>query len=153
MKRKGWEGIVSKKKNSLYCPAKNHSEWFKHKNLKKILAAICGIQWKDSLPNSLILGIFRDDSWVYIGKASQGLTFEERRQLKQYAVRHRNDDCPFRDVRLCKGESFTWLKPAVTCWIRFLEWTNDGTMRHPAILGFSHLSAEQANGKEWSIDE
>jgi bifunctional non-homologous end joining protein LigD len=29
MKRKGWEGIVSKKKNSLYCPAKNHSEWFK----------------------------------------------------------------------------------------------------------------------------
>ena len=154
MKKKGWEGIVSKKRDSLYLPAKNHGEWFKHKGLKKILAAVCGLEWKDnSLPKSLILGILQQNNWVFIGKASLGLTQDDWQQLMEYSLKHKNECSPFHDIGQWKGKPVTWLVPSLTCWVRFLEWTNDGVLRHPVILGFSNSLAEQADGREWFIDE
>ena len=152
MKRKGWEGIVSKKKDSPYLPGKNHRDWFKHKVLKKMLAAVCGIQLKNGFPNSLILGINRDNEWVYIGKASLGLTQDDLAKLKEYSQSSR-DECPFTDANSWKGKPVKWLKPTLTCWVRFLEWTNDGQLRHPRILGFAASHAEEADGREWSMDE
>lgn len=153
MKKKGWEGIVSKKLSSLYYPGKNHREWFKHKILKKILAAVCGVQWKGELPNSLILGIINENNWIFIGKVSSGLTQEDLQLLKVHALRVKEEVCPFEEIEKWRNQHITWLNPSLTCWIRFLEWTNDGVLRNPVILGFSDFPAEQATGKEWAIDE
>jgi bifunctional non-homologous end joining protein LigD len=30
----------------------------------------------------------------------------------------------------------TWLKPQLVCQIKFTEWTEDGSIRHPVFLGF-----------------
>jgi bifunctional non-homologous end joining protein LigD len=154
MKKRGWEGMVSNKRESLYLPAKNHREWFKHKGLKKILAVVCGIEWKDaSFPRSLILGIYQQNNWIFIGNASLGLTQDDWYRLTGYASAFKMESSPFQDIRRWKGKQVTWLKPLLICWVRFLEWTNDGALRHPVILGFSEGSAAQANGKEWFIDE
>jgi bifunctional non-homologous end joining protein LigD len=156
MKKKNWEGIVSKKLDSPYLPAKNHKAWYKYKTMKKILTAVCGIQLKDNFPNSLIMGIRRVDEWIYVGKASLGLTQEDLKNLKEYLEIQNEGKCPFPSaVRQHGGDlsgAVTWLEPAITCWISFLEWTNDGVLRHPKILGFTSQKAEEADGREWSLD-
>ncbi|HHU48713.1 MAG: ATP-dependent DNA ligase [Caldicoprobacterales bacterium] len=153
MKKKNWEGIISKKRSSLYHPAKKHRDWFKHKTLKKMLAAVCGVQWKNEFPNSLILGILQESNWIFIGKASSGLTQDDWQQIMEYALKHKVQVPPFKETGQFKRQQVTWLNPLLTCWIRFLEWTNEGVLRNPTILGFSDSPVEQAAGKEWSINE
>lgn len=153
MKEKGWEGIVSKQVNSRYLPGKSHNSWYKLKIAKKLLAAVCGITWKDNCPNSLILGLYRDNELIYIGKASTGLTQDDFYELKNNVRELESDRCPFDGIPLHKGERVTWFKPVLTCWIKFLEWTDDGVLRHPVILGFNSGNAYEANGQEMWLDD
>ena len=157
MKKKNWEGIVSKRRDSLYLPAKKHHDWYKHKALKRILSAVCGIQWKGDFPSSLVLGIHPQDQWICIGKASLGLTQKDLDSLKEFSQAQRKESCPFPDVvrSSVEGSSgpIVWLNPQITCWVCFLEWTDKGYLRHPRILGFTDLRAEEANGREWSMDD
>lgn len=147
MKQKGWEGIVSKREDSPYTGGKRHRYWYKTKLQRKLLAAVCGLSLKNGVPVSLILGIRPGEEWIYIGKASLGLTGEHFRLLKEN-MNHLGAEAPpfvatdgFRDA--------FWLKPLLTCWVSFLEWTEDGSLRHPKILGFSSLPPDKADGTEY----
>lgn len=153
MKDKNMEGIVSKKADSLYLEGKNHQDWFKTKFIKKMLCIIGGIQWKEQKPNSLILGIktHENPKLIYLGKASLGLTQADLMLLKQYREQLEQPECPF-DGESIKGlnntgSGITWTMPYITCWISFLELSNDGHFRHPKILGFTNLPVEEAYGK------
>jgi bifunctional non-homologous end joining protein LigD len=150
MKAKNWEGIVSKRKDSGYISGKAHNFWFKTKLSRKMLAVVGGIQWKSDLPNSLLLGVYRDDALVFAGKASLGLNQEQIYLLKVQAAGLRARECPFSKESLTgvRGE-FTWLDPVLTCWVRFMEFTGDGHMRQPKILDFSEAEPGKANGKEY----
>lgn len=160
MKEKGWEGIVSKKADSTYLPGKTHREWFKTKLSRKILAIVVGLALKDGFPNSLVLAISGNEGLVYIGRASIGLTQEHFRLLKDNIPALKADQNPLSKIEEKKETSLlsknarelkfvVWLKPQLTVWISFLEWTSDGGLRHPKILGFTSLAPEEANGKEF----
>lgn len=153
MKQKNMEGIVSKKINSFYLQGKHHDAWFKTKFTKKMLCIIGGILWKLGEPNSLILGVktIENDKLNYIGKASLGLKGSDLKLLKEYRDKIIQDECPFLENSIegmdTKGNELTWVSPLMTCWINFLELSNDGHLRHPKILGFTSLPASEANGK------
>ncbi len=153
MKLNNMEGIVSKKLNSYYMPGKKHEEWFKTKFTKKMLCIIGGIQWKDKLPNSLLMGIRTesDSKLFYMGKASLGLKGSDLQLLSQYRDQLVQKECPFEPYGITDiditGTGLTWTVPAITCWIGFLELSNDGHFRHPKILGFTNLPMEEADGK------
>ncbi len=152
MKQKNMEGIVSKKRNSFYLPGKKHEEWYKTKFTKKMLCIIGGIVWKEKLPNSLLMGIKTEESskLVYMGRASLGLKGSDLQLLKQYKNDLVQEECPFElaitDVNR-SGTELTWTVPAITCWVSFLELSNDGVFRHPKILGFTNIPIDEANGK------
>ena len=150
MKAKSWEGIVSKNKGSRYISGKTHGLWFKTKLSRKMLAVVGGIQWNSDMPNSLLLGVYRENSLIFIGKASLGLNQEQLYLLKEQSASLGLKECPFSKESLtgAKGD-FTWFNPILTCWVHFMEFTNDGQMRHPKILGFSSSKPEEANGKEY----
>lgn len=150
MKAKNWEGIVSKKKDSPYVPGKGHDLWFKTKLSRKMLAVVGGIQWKTGMPNSILLGVYREGTLVFIGKAGLGLNQEQLYLLGEQAAGPGPRVCPFAGESMAgvKGD-FTWLDPALTCWVHFMEFTADGQMRHPKILGFSQAKPFEANGKEY----
>jgi len=150
MKTKNWEGIVSKQTDSWYIPGKAHNSWFKTKLSRKMLTVIGGIQWKDNMPNSLLLGVYREASLTFIGKASLGLNQEQLYVLKEQASRLSQKESPFNMESLpgIKG-NFTWFTPLIACWVYFMEFTNDGHLRHPKILGFSSAKPSEANGKEY----
>lgn len=149
MKEKNYEGIVSKNKSSRYLAGKKHNEWYKTKIVKKILAVIGGLSWKAGMPNSLLLGIYEQDDLSYIGNASIGLTQSDFRLLKEYSSSLQQEKSPF--VNLTNVRDTTWLKPVLTCWVSFLEWTEGRSLRHPQILGFSSEQAPNAVGKEFSV--
>ncbi|HEX2926839.1 MAG TPA: DNA ligase [Ruminiclostridium sp.] len=153
MKEQSMEGIVSKKEDSQYIGGKKHDAWFKTKFTKKMLCVVGGIQWRASHPNSLVLGIKPRDSerLIYVGKASIGLKQSDLALIKEYSGQLEQKACPFEaeeTIMLDRtGEGFTWLHPALTCWVGFLELTNDGHLRHPKIEGFAVLPLEEADGK------
>ena len=86
-----------------------------------------------------------------------GLTQKDLDSLKEFSQAQRKESCPFPDVvrSSVEGSSgpIVWLNPQITCWVCFLEWTDKGYLRHPRILGFTDLRAEEANGREWSMDD
>jgi len=153
MKQKNMEGIVSKKINSIYLAGKRHDAWFKTKFTKKMLCVIGGIQWKGEKPNSLVLGvkIAENGKLNYVGKASLGLKESDLKLLKDFRNELSQDQCPFIESSISNiditGTELTWVNPSITCWINFLELSNDGHFRHPKIIGFTALPVEEANGR------
>lgn len=150
MKEKNYEGIVSKNINSKYVEGKNHSFWFKTKINKKMLAIICGIKWKQNFPQSILLGLYRENQLYYIGSARIGLKSNDLHLIKQYASELQINNSPC--INNKDKKAITWFKPALTCWVSFMEWTNQDSLRHPKIIGFSKEKPEEADGSEYTYD-
>ncbi len=153
MKEQNMEGIVSKKTSSFYISGKKHEAWFKTKFTKKMLCIIGGIQWKGDKPNSLVLGVktAENGKMNYVGKASLGLKEADLKLLKEYKDELSQEECPFTEgsisaIDVIDGR-IMWVAPIITCWINFLELSNNGHFRHPKIIGFTNLPIEQANGR------
>jgi bifunctional non-homologous end joining protein LigD len=153
MKERSMEGIVSKRLSSLYQGGKKHNDWLKIKINRKMLTVIGGIILKNNYPNSLLLGIYNDENLVYVGRASLGLSqaniLDLYNHITKYKTNTTQEKSPFIDAT---NESKTvWLRPALTCWVQFLEWTEGGVLRHPKIIGFSEQNPKEAVGKEYII--
>ena len=102
-----------------------------------MLCAVTGIRSKDGVPASLALGVFMDGVLTQIGHVGSGLTQSDLRQILRAAqpVNAQND--------------ILWIRPALTCWVRFSEWTPDGTLRHPVLIGFAKEDVSRATGEEF----
>ncbi|MGI5848938.1 MAG: ATP-dependent DNA ligase [Christensenellales bacterium] len=141
MRQKNMEGIVSKRISSSYLPGKKHTDWYKTKTAKKLLCVVVGIQLKNAVPASLVLGVYRDGALTGVGEASSGLRQSDWTLLAEYMQR----EC------LNRQKDIVWVRPTLTCWVRFAEWTQNGTLRHPVLLGFSTQDAKTAIGEEFCI--
>jgi len=148
VKEKNFEGIVSKNINSMYISGKKHNDWIKVKAIKKMLVVIGGIQMTNNIPSSLIIGIYKNKKLNYIGKVRAGLGANDFYILKEYISFLKTENSPFSS--LIRNKDIIWLNPILTCWVKFLEWTNDGKLRHPSIIGFSNQNPLEATGKEYS---
>lgn len=141
-KEQGYEGIVSKDQTSAYIAGKKHNSWFKTKNQKELLAVVAGVLLKQGFLSSLILGAYDQGSLVYVGNVSTGLKESDKKLITDYKSRLRQDPCPFKDAPSLSP--VWWFSPALTCRVRFLEWTSDGVMRHPVLVGFTKHPAKDA---------
>jgi bifunctional non-homologous end joining protein LigD len=141
MKRENMEGIVSKRLGSVYVGGKGYHDWFKTKTARKMLCAVTGLRLNNGQPASLELAVYRDGGLVPVGHAGSGLNQEALRLLSDYAVK---------ETTGMRGDVMR-VMPRLTCWVRFAEWTADGTMRHPVLLGFSDRPVEEAAGVEISV--
>ena len=141
MKRENMEGIVSKRLASVYTPGKNHRDWFKTKTARKMLCAVTGLRMRHGQPASLELAVCRDGVLTSVGHAGSGLSDEARRRLMDVAS----------NESIRSGGDVIRFMPSITCWVRFAEWTADGTMRHPVLLGFSDRPVAEATGEEHSL--
>jgi bifunctional non-homologous end joining protein LigD len=141
MKQKNMEGIVSKRRGSLYTAGKTHNDWFKTKTVKKMLCAVIGVHFNEGQAASLILGIYREGELVSVGHVGTGLSQSDLRRLGEYAMREGK----------AAGKQDRLVEPRLTCWVRFAEWTPTLTLRHPVMLGFADSKPEQAAGEELSL--
>jgi bifunctional non-homologous end joining protein LigD len=142
----GMEGVVAKRRDSLYRPGTRTKEWIKVKAERTQEAVIGG--WTPGNGNrrdtfgALLLGIPSDTKGKlrFIGKVGTGFTDDARDKLLAVLAPSVREETPF-DVPLARavlGGTPTWVRPALVGEVRFIEWTPDGRLRHPVWRGLRH---------------
>lgn len=133
----GAEGIMAKKIDSAYFPAKHVSSWLKIKNLNREEAVIAGY----TLPRggrshfgALILGRYKNGELTYIGHTGTGFDDHALQTLFHTFQPLIQERSPFKTIPPT-NETPVWVRPELVAEIQFQEWTEDGVMRQPVFLG------------------
>jgi bifunctional non-homologous end joining protein LigD len=137
----GAEGIVSKRRDGRHVDGRSE-QWLKIKSFQRQEFVIGGFTDPDGQRvglGSLLLGVYDGDRLLYAGKVGTGKGWtgefltEARRGLEMielaaspYAVQ------PPKDI----ARRAHWVRPVLVCEVTFLEWTDDGSIRHPSFIGF-----------------
>ncbi len=132
--QKDLEGVVAKRKGSLYYPGKRTKDWLKIKNLKDDDFVVCGyIQKQDHLV-SIVLGQYRGSAMLYKGHVTMGVSRGDFNIIS----RHPRADRPlFSSYPETKGgnDRAVWLLPDLVCTVSYMERTENGGLRHPVFKG------------------
>jgi len=129
VKEKGLEGVVAKKKSSLYWQGKRSKDWIKFKVLDSDDCVICGYIIKEKSMTSLILGQYDDDVLVYKGHVTLGVSLRILNQYNYKVI----DYSPFGFVP-AGNENAVWLAPDLVCIVESMPSENKG-FRQPVFKG------------------
>ena len=134
--QKGLEGVMAKKKDSVYEPGVRSSNWLKIKKLKTCDCIIFGYTQgtgaRKSTFGALLLGL--DDPGgkpVYVGKVGTGFSQETLDGLLAEFRKLETNVAPF-EIEVPK--KVTWLKPKLVCEVAYQVATKDMRLRMPRFL-------------------
>lgn len=137
VRARGLEGIVAKKRSSPYLIGEKTPYWLKIKVLQRKLCVVGGFLPGQGGTGSLLLGAHDDGKLRYIGRAGSGLSSDDVRVLRSFAAANAPVPSPFSVTPDLGRNQAVWVVPQITVWVEFLEWTEEGLMRHPKVVGFS----------------
>jgi bifunctional non-homologous end joining protein LigD len=140
-KARGLEGVVAKRKDSIYEPGKRSGAWVKVKLERMQEVVVVG--WKPGegrragTIGSLLLAVHDEAGRLeYAGHVGTGFTDRMLDELKaQLAPLERADSPTADEIPRMHARHAHWVKPKVVGEVVFTEWTKDGRMRHPAWRG------------------
>lgn len=129
----GLEGLVAKVPTSLYRGGKN-SDWLKLKKSQEQSFLMGGVKFKGNQLQAVCLGMMLDENLVYVGTVSNGATSILRSEVA-LSIRER-ETSPFvgRGPTPGQGETIRWLEPTMLLKTKFLEWTDEGKLRHAQLI-------------------
>ena len=134
--RKGWEGIVAKKADSLYVSARSR-EWLKFKCTREQEFVVGGFTEPKGHRvgfGALLVGYYKAGKLVYAGKVGTGFDDETLQRLGNQFAQLETRTCPFA-VGDPPRVGAHWVRPKLVAQIGFTEWTAEGKLRHPRFLG------------------
>jgi bifunctional non-homologous end joining protein LigD len=133
--KRGLEGIVGKDASSPYVSGARTDYWVKFKNYRIEPFQIGGFTGSLNHIESLLFGIFKGKEFFYVGHTDKGLSRgNNREQLRRKLVDLIRRSSPFGNQPDVTDEVHS-VEPKLTCRVRFLEWTQDGHMRHATVVG------------------
>ena len=145
--RIGLEGIVAKRKDSHYESGERSGAWVKLKLDKQQEFVIGGYRPGPHGVDALLVGYYEGKALRFAGKVRAGFTPHLRREVLESLKPLHTAKCPFVDLPNSKTSHWgggvtaeqmaemVWVKPKLVAQIRFVEWTNDGHLRHASFLG------------------
>lgn len=131
----GLEGVIAKKKASIYLPGKRVKYWQKFKKKCRGTFVICGFTLKPSSRgnlSALILGAYQQELLKLFGMVGTGFTQDELIILENELTKIKTQICPFTGTALVQKNT-VWIKPVIVCEVEYLELTEDGNLRHPSF--------------------
>jgi bifunctional non-homologous end joining protein LigD len=135
-KKKGLEGIVAKKSDSVYQAGVRSPHWLKIKNSATqdcVIAGFTAPRGARKYFGSLVLGFYEKGRLVYAGHSGGGFSAATLKKiyekLKPLAVKK----YPF-TVMPPEEAQVTWVRPELVCEIGFTGWTKGNLLRHPVFL-------------------
>lgn len=132
---KGVEGIMAKKKQSLYEPGKRSNNWLKIKQVKTCDCVIFGYTVgegsREKTFGSLILGLYDRERPIFIGKVGTGFSREDRETLKRFLDEYKVDKETLQGVD--REREITWLRAGVVCEVGYQSITEEGKLRIPVF--------------------
>ncbi|BDT97392.1 MULTISPECIES: ATP-dependent DNA ligase [Nocardia] len=133
----GLEGVVAKRKDSVYLPGKRGHAWVKQRNWRTQRVLIGG--WRRSSARefkSLLVGIPHDGRLVYVGRVGTGFDDSNLRELAARLRPLERKTSPFdNDLTAEERKEAVWVTPKLGGTVRFMNWTETGRLWHPAWLG------------------
>ena len=133
-REQGLEGIVAKRKDSLYFQGKRTKTWLKMKNLMDDDYVVCGWIPKDNHMTSIVLGQYDGRKLLYKGHVTLGVGGAAFAKIKAQAQSSRP---PF-DEPIPPGhgnEDAIWVAPTLVCTVEYMHKTKTGGMRQPVFKG------------------
>jgi len=133
----GLEGMLAKDSASEYREGVRTASWLKVKCAARQEAVIAGFtapRGSRKHIGALVLGVFEGKTLRYIGHTGGGSSDSQLADLRQKLDPLIVEKCPFVKTPRVNAP-VRWVKPKLTCEVRFQEWTDDGRMRHPVFLG------------------
>lgn len=130
VKAKELEGIVAKRKTSLYRQGKKTKDWIKCKVMANDDCVVCGYIQKANNMTSLILGQYDNDLLVYRGHVTLGVSLRIMNQYKYQII----DYSPFGHVPLGNDDA-VWIAPELVCIVESMP-TEKDSFRQPVFKGF-----------------
>jgi bifunctional non-homologous end joining protein LigD len=143
----GLEGVVAKRRDSLYKPGDRSGAWVKVRANRVQELVIGGYIPGSAIFDSILVGYYEGSDLMYAGRIRNGFTSASRRTVFSNFERLSMNKCPFRNLPESRkgrwGDGLTagdmkkcrWLRPQLVAAIEFLEWTLDDRLRHPKFLG------------------
>ena len=140
----GFEGVVAKRKNSLYEAGRRSGAWLKFKTHQGQELVIGGYTSGNPF-DALVVGYYENGSLRYASKVRNGFVPRLRREVMERLKPLETDVCPFANLpeekrtpwALTKNEmkKCIWLRPELVAQIEFTSWTPDGHLRLAAFAG------------------
>ena len=132
---KGLEGVMAKRKDSVYESGVRSSDWLKIKKLRSCDCVIFGYT-KGSGSRSesfgaLLLGLYDDETPVYVGKVGTGFSQALLQTLSEKFRQLKTGKAPFEPSI---PDEVTWLKPELVCEVGYQVVTRDVRLRMPRFL-------------------
>ena len=134
------EGVISKRKDSLYIPGERGYNWLKTPTRKRQEFVIGG--WAESDKNrsfrSLLFGAYNKGRFEWIGRSGGGFKEKDMPGILKKLQAIETGKSPFVNKVLdTKGAVMHWVKPSLVANFEFATWTKSGRIRKPAtFLGF-----------------
>jgi bifunctional non-homologous end joining protein LigD len=138
-KKEELEGVVAKRRDSLYRPGRRSPEWIKLKNIRTQEVVVGG--WRSGSGNragtigALLLGLPSPEGLHYIGRVGTGFTQALLADLFERFGELGVSSSPFVDIPRVDAHDAHWVSPTLVGEVAFSEWTTDNRLRHPAWRG------------------
>ena len=151
-KRLGFEGIIAKRRDSLYEPGKRSGAWVKYK-INQGQEFVIGGYTPGHPFDAVIVGYYRDGQLIYAAKVRNGFVPRIRREVAKRLKPLETEVCPFANLpekkrtawALTKEEmkKCVWIRPELVAQIEFTEWTPDGHLRLTTFTGLREDKTSQ----------
>ena len=146
VRQQGLEGVIGKRKESMYEPGKRTGAWIKYRVNRGQELVIGGYIPGPHGLDSLIVGYYRGRDLVYVARVRNGFVPASRRQVFE-KIRHlASPTMPFvnlpdthksrwgDELAAEKMKECVWLRPEAVAQIEFLEWTAGDRLRHSKFV-------------------
>jgi bifunctional non-homologous end joining protein LigD len=141
-RKEGLEGVIAKRADSRYLPAKRTREWLKIKTHGRQEFVIAGYSKGQGRRagrfGSLVLSVHQGGQLRYVGNVGTGFSEGEIDKLLEKLRPLERGEPPFSVVpkmpKVRKGD-VVWVEPKLVCEVEFAEWTHDGRLRAPVYQG------------------
>jgi DNA ligase D-like protein (predicted ligase) len=141
------EGVIAKRKDSLYEAGKRTGSWAKMRINKGQEFVVGGFFPGPHGIDSIVIGYYRGKDLVYVARTRNGFVPATRgmvsEKLKPLAI----DKCPFVNLPETgrarwgdlldaeKMKKCLWVRPKLVAVVEFLEWTEGDRLRHSKFVG------------------
>lgn len=131
----GLEGIVSKRRSSLYAPGRRSPDWLKRPHRDTTSVVIGG--WRPEVGGTrlgaLLVGQPGDDGWQFVGRVGSGLAGRAGTTLHTRLRPLERADSPFAaEVPREDARGTTWVEPEIVIDVASLGRSGGGRLRQPS---------------------
>jgi ATP-dependent DNA ligase len=133
----GWEGVIAKRRDSRY-EHRRSPHWLKMKceaTQELVVGGFTDPQGRRVGLGALLVGYFDRDDFVFAGRIGTGfdtkLLLDLRARLDALEV----PTPPFTKAIGLPRLRAHWTRPEIVVQVAFIEWTVNGKLRHPRLLG------------------